>query len=114
MKRWMEPAEEVREAVLAYEVGFPPRWTRRVLVATDKYVYVMRQGFTAWPLITELLEKHDIQNVDVRPGIDGILGSGRSLLNGLRIASRGYTPTSLGGIRDVRKLYSFILNKQPN
>ncbi len=109
MNAWMEPGERVREAVLSSEVFANPFNSRRVIVATDSHVYVMKRGFRERDLITEMLAKLDINEVQIARGV-AFFGGG--ILQGARINSKSYTPTNLGGIRDLRRLYWFVIDKR--
>jgi hypothetical protein len=101
MTSWIEPGEEIRAELLAFEgwLGLP--WNRRVLAATDRYLYVMKRGLREKDLITGLLEKRAIQDLDTISWWSWGFG-------GIRIGSMRYQPTTVPGVRDAIRLFRFI------
>jgi hypothetical protein len=102
---WLEPGETVRRAIFARTV---PRFAHvvlpghlRILLATDRHIYVMRRGIREVHLISDVMEKLDIRAVRV---------SFRRL--SLRIEADQYWTTTPFGIRDARRLVKFVLEKQ--
>ena len=84
---WLEPGEAIRKAAFTAKAPYFFRGGGRVLVATDRHLYLFRRAFLPTRLVSSLDEKQDIQQIRMTFSwpylkVDGIRYAATSFVSG--------------------------------